>query len=173
MSLVKCAQNVGRIIKRITRWFHSAGEVVLAAMMFLTAADVSLRYLFNKPIMGSYELIEYMLVLVVAFTLAYCAVEKGHVFVELIIDRFPKRVQAIMKSFNSIVGLAFFSLITWYTFLQAGVIRRAGQTSAALYIPDYPFLILTSIGFGILSLIFLIQLIEYISQAAGKWNQSQ
>ena len=60
----------------VARWINGAGIAVLAAMMTLTAADVCLRYLFNRPIMGAYELNEFMMAVFVGFSFAYTAIHK-------------------------------------------------------------------------------------------------
>ena len=56
---------------------NGIGMVSLAAMMFLIAADVVLRYFFNKPITGDYELVQFMLVIMISLGLAYCGLRKA------------------------------------------------------------------------------------------------
>ena len=41
--------------------------IVLTAMMFLIMTDVVLRYVFNSPITGSYEIIQYMMAILIPF----------------------------------------------------------------------------------------------------------
>ena len=41
------------ILKHMAIW-------ILTAMMFLTAVDVCMRYLFKSPVTGSFELVEFM-----------------------------------------------------------------------------------------------------------------
>ena len=60
------SDGLGRLLQAI-------GALVLAAMMFLGAADVILRYFFNSPISGAYELVEYMMAIIVPFGLCVCA----------------------------------------------------------------------------------------------------
>jgi len=147
------------------------GAGVLALMMFLTVADVSLRYLFNKPILGSYEMTEYMMAMLVAFTIAYCAVNRGHVNVDLVITRIPERARATLSIFTDLICIIFFSLITRKSFGQAVILQGAGSVSPALLIPVFPFVYIISIGFGLLSLVFILQLFESISKVLGKWTQ--
>ena len=172
MWLARTLHRAYRVVNPISRWVHSAGAGILALMMFLTAADVSLRYVFNRPILGSYELVEYMMAMLVAFTIAYCALEKGHVNIELLISRLPPRAQSVINSFTGLISLGLFSLIAWRSFLQAKILYFAGSISPALYIPIFPFVIITSVGFGLLSLVVLIQFLESLSRAVGKWNHS-
>jgi TRAP-type C4-dicarboxylate transport system permease small subunit len=145
------------------------GAGVLALMMFLTVADVCLR-MFDKPILGTYEMTEYMMAMLVAFTIAYCAINRGHVNVDLVTTRIPERPRAILSIFTNLICVIFFSLITWKSFGQAVILLGSGSVSPALLIPVFPFVYIISIGFGLLSLVFILQLFESISKALGKWT---
>ncbi len=88
-GLEKFIKSFYRIIKPINHVASSVGMILLAAMMFLTAADVVLRYSLNKPILGSYELTQYMLAIIISVGLAYCSIEKGHVTIDILTTRCP------------------------------------------------------------------------------------
>ncbi len=139
--------------------------------MFMTAADVSLRYLFNKPIFGSYELSEFMMGFVVAATVAYAALQKAHVNVDLFTSRLPQKIQDGLSVFTNLLTFAFFTAISWRTVYHSQVIFRAMDESPALALPIYPFVIITAIGFSLLSIAYLIILLESIAKVSGKWNQ--
>ena len=50
----------------------------------------------------------------------------------------------------------------------------AGQTSSVLFIPEFPFPIVLSFGFGLIALVILVQFIEYIQacpRAGDDWIQ--
>ena len=96
MWLSKAAQFLGRAVYPPSRIINTVGLGVLAVMMFLTATDVTLRYVFNRPIPGAFELTEFLMATLVAFALAYTQVHKGHINVDLIISRFPPRAQAVI-----------------------------------------------------------------------------
>jgi len=140
----------------------------LAAMMVLTGVDVFLRYIFNRPVTGSYEMTEFMMPIVIAFGLAYCALEKGHVSVQLVTSRLPERAQVVMHIFANLVFLAVFILITWQTLLRAKGMFDTGQTSIVLYIPVFPFVLAVAIGSAALCLVVLRDLFTYLSQVVRK-----
>lgn len=85
-----------RGIQRLSRAINGIGVGFLALMMFLTGTDVTLRYIFNRPIAGAYELTELMMVILVFWGLSYTQLEKGHVAIELVFSRLPKTAQAIV-----------------------------------------------------------------------------
>jgi len=168
MWLKKTSDFLSIIASPAAKVLNGIAAGVLAAMMVLTGVDVFLRYIFNRPVSGSYEMTEFMMPIVIAFGLAYCALEKGHVRVELLTSRLSERAQAIMNSFASIVFLGVFILITWQTFLRAKGMLDVGQISIVLYIPVFPFVLAVAVGSAALCLVVLRDLFTYLSQAVNK-----
>ena len=134
-------------------------------MMLLTAMDVLLRYIFNRPISGSYEISEYMMAIVVSTGLAYCAVVKGHVVVDLVISRFPSRVQAILNSIHLLISFALFVVITRQSYLYILTMKESSITSAVLLIPVFPFIAILTIGLGIYTLQLLADFLDTMLKA--------
>jgi len=141
---------------------------ILAVMMFLTAMDVLLRYIFNRPISGALELTEYMMVILVAFGIAYCAVLKGHVRVEVLTSHLPPRVQSVISSITYLLSLSVFSLITWQGAIYIKLIFDDELTSTVLLIPRFPFVAILTLGCAIFSLVLLVDFLDYLSQAVRK-----
>lgn len=150
--------------KTVTRVMIAAGAAVLAMMMFLTALDVGLRYLFNRPLAGAFELVEYMMAILVPFCIVYCAYNKGHVAVELILGRFPRRVQLVVDIVTTLVTLLFVLTIAWQSFLYIGETYAADLTSAVLLIPTYPFVIPIAVGIAAFALNLMVHLSELMSE---------
>jgi TRAP-type C4-dicarboxylate transport system permease small subunit len=170
MWFPKFVHQSTKVVAPIVRWVNHAGVTILAMMMLLTVADVTLRYFFNKPILGSYEITEFMMTMLAAFTLGYAAILKAHVNVDLVYTRLPERVQGIISIFTNLVCVVFFGLMFWRNIYQSSVLRQAHAMSPALSIPEFPFMFILGIGFGIVALVFLLQLLESIVKAAGKWT---
>src|SRR3989304_4130225 len=74
--------------------------IILAAMMFLMTADVILRYIFGSPLPGAYELLQFMMSIVIPFGIAYCAHEKGHITVDVLFVFLPAKGQRILDCVN-------------------------------------------------------------------------
>ena len=168
MWLSKAADLLSRVVRTASEALHSVGITVLGLMMLLTAADVTLRYVFDRPVTGSYDLTVYMMAIVVAFGLAYCAVMKGHVRVELVVSRLPQRAQAILNSITCLVGLGLFSLITWQCFVNMKLLFASKLTSSVLLIPVFPFAGLVGIGSAFLTLVLLTDFLDFLSQAVRR-----
>ena len=165
MWLSKAADSLYKIIRPVSQVLHSVGIGVLMALMLFTGADVTLRYVFNRPIGGSIELTQYMMAIIVAFGLAYCAVVKGHVRVDFVISRFRQRTQAVINSITGLLGFGLFSVVTWQLFLYIKELFDSGQSSVVMLIPAFPFVAVVALGGAILCLVLLADFLDFLSQA--------
>jgi TRAP-type C4-dicarboxylate transport system permease small subunit len=165
MILEKIEQMLGWISDPVARWLNYIAGFFLVAMMVLTGVDVAMRYFMNCPIPGSFEIIQYMMPMVVALGLASCALKEGHVRVDLITSMLPARLQQIMKSTAYLMMSAVFVLITWQSIVRAKGMMASGQYSEVLYLPIYPFVFVVTLGCAALSLVALKLFIRFVNEA--------
>jgi TRAP-type C4-dicarboxylate transport system permease small subunit len=168
MRFKKVVGFLNLFARSTTRVLLAVGMVMLGAMMFLTATDVVLRYIFNRPVPGAYEMIEYMMAIVVPFGIAYCAYQGGHVSVDLLVSRFSKRLQGIIGTITSFFTFGLFALITWQNLLYTKEQYASNLTSAVLLIPAYPFVAVVAVGTAVFCLALLRDLIDFITKAVTK-----
>lgn len=168
MSLENAAQTLDRFAVPLSRFMDRIRMGILALMVLLITADVVLRYFFNRPIKGSYELVEFMMVALVFLGLAYTQVEKGHISITLLTAKLSSAHQAVIHSATYLLCLFTFILITWRSIIHAEALRADGITSAILLIPNYPFMWLVAFGSAILCLVFLIDALKSIDEVIKK-----
>jgi TRAP-type C4-dicarboxylate transport system permease small subunit len=133
------------------------GAVVLGVMILLTVADVSGRYIFSKPIFGTYEIIGLLLIWAGSWGAAYCEIDRRHVSVSFLFDRLSPRPKAIIDSIVTFLTFLTFSLFTWRISIRAMQVAamEVGGKSMDLGIPFMPFYVIFAIAFGMLSLVLL------------------
>lgn len=155
-------------IAAINKILAIAASVILAAMMLLTVADVALRWLFKYPILGTTEITESMMVCIAFFALAWCAAEKSHLKVDLVIERFSPRVQSIIDSLTTLAGLCLIILIAYQSFLEGRAVQELNLISSLIKLPAYPFYYVVAAGCIMLSLVMLCQLAQHLVKAVRK-----
>lgn len=161
------ATFLDRLTKPVKSLFAAVAAAVLAAMMFLTALDVGLRYIFNSPLPGALELVEYMMALMVPFAVVVAAYHKAHIGVELVLERFSKKVQNVVGCITCFMEAIFYALVTWQSYLNIVEQYHSGMTSAVLLIPLYPFVISLTAAFALLTLNTIRLLFENLSKVAS------
>jgi TRAP-type C4-dicarboxylate transport system permease small subunit len=122
------------------------GNTALALMMLLTTVDVFGRYFFNSPVLGAYEITEYLMLIMVFSFLAFAQSKKAHINVDIVFNRLPAWLQTVFERFNHIVCLLMMILVTWKSVERIAELKRTGEASLLLKIPDYPFAIFLVVG---------------------------
>lgn len=143
------------------------GAVSLFFMMCLTAADVLGRYIFNSPITGTFELTEFLVLILIFSFLAHAQANKAHVTVDLILSRFPKTVRVYVELFNHIMSLALMILITWIGALRALELKEVAEASPNLGIPTYPFAFFLVLGCVVMCVEYVRDLISVTKSKKG------
>jgi TRAP-type C4-dicarboxylate transport system permease small subunit len=170
MRLRTVAQRFEKALYTGSQLLNWVGIMVLAFMMLMTVADVTGRRVFNNPLPNVLELSEALLVIVVMFAMADCASRNGHVVIDVLVDKFPKKYQTGLYIFGCLVGLVVFSLIFWQT-LQAGFnFVRTGESRGVLHIPVFPFVFAFTLGSLYISLILLTQIVATFVREVFKWK---
>ncbi len=139
------------------------GAINLFGMMVLTCTDVLMRF-FGHPILGSEEITSFMAILMMAGAMPYTHYEKGHIGVNLIIRKFPKKTQARVDLITSMVSFLLFAIITWQTFIYAEKMKNSGEVSMTLEFPLYILVYAIAAGFIVLSLSILLDIIQNIKR---------
>jgi TRAP-type C4-dicarboxylate transport system permease small subunit len=150
---------VRKLIQRLSVYTGVAGMFTLLIMMLFTTFDVIGRSFFRTPIIGSYELTRYMLVIVVLLGIPYTQQVEGNVRITLFVSRLSPKVRVILDIVITLLGLAFFLLIAWGGWLETVSSFRGGGVSDMLRIPEWPFRLLISVGAFLLSLELLLKMI--------------
>ena len=120
--------------------------VVLFAMMILTALDVILRYVFNSPILGVLEITEFMMVVIVFFSLAYTQSEKKHVAVDFFVARLGERKQRIIDLISYMIYFLILVGICWKSVAKGLELLEINEVSMTLSIPVFPFFFVVALG---------------------------
>lgn len=125
------------VIKRSVVGLNVVAEIALVVMMMLTVFDVALRTV-GAPIVGTYELVALAGAVVIGFAVPKTSWDRGHVFVDFLIEN---RSRAVKNSFfigTRIIGIGLYATLSLNLLLKGIVLSRAGEVSLTLHIPLYP-----------------------------------
>lgn len=145
-------------ISSLAQTFNWVAVASVTAMMLLTCADVILR-IFRRPIPGTYEIIGLLGAVLVSFSLAYTSMQRGHIAVDFLVQKLPKKTQALIECINSLTCAIFFGLIAWQSMAYAKDLQEVGEVSMTLQIPIHPFVYGIALGCGMLSMVLIMRFI--------------
>lgn len=120
----------------------------LAAMMLLTVADVALRSFFNRPIHGTYELIELGLACAIFVALPAVFLRDEHLVVDVIDSLAPRPVVRLLDLFGALCSFLVLAVMLWKMVPFARDMQEFGDVTADLSIPKIVYWIPVLVGIG-------------------------
>lgn len=140
---------------------------LVAAMMFLTCADVFGRYL-GYPVRGTYDITEILAVMIVSFSIAYTQIIRGHISVDFLVLKLPQRLRAVIGVFTNLLSLGFFMLLVWQSYEFGGFYLSAGKLSMTEHIPLFPVVYAMAFGCILVCLVLFLDFVKSLAQVVGK-----
>jgi TRAP-type transport system small permease protein len=163
---VSNVEGIDKFIRLISNWFNWVAMLGFAVMAVITVIDVIGSKFFHLPFPGGFEITQLLAVIMITFALPYTQSKKGHIEVELLVERFPKRAQIVIAALMCLISTGLFVLTTWQMFKNAVSKMQDGNVTAVLYIPIFPFAFAADLCFLLLLLLVLLELIKLIGKVA-------
>ena len=139
-------------------------------MPFITVGVIG-RYVFNKPILGDVEIVEFVMVAIVMCGLASTQAHEHHISVKLVVDRLHPKVQAVVDIFNFLIVIVILMLIAYQSYEQAVFAFHNGESSDIIEIPVFYFRFLVPLGFLAWALESFLKVLRSIALLKGEARQ--
>ncbi|MCR4441790.1 MAG: TRAP transporter small permease [Peptococcaceae bacterium] len=156
-----------KLVEKLSFGLNIISMLTTFLMMLLMVTDIALRFLFSSPILGAFEIVELMMVVVVFFSFAQTQVKKGHVSVDVVTNILPLTVRRFFGIITLSLAVVMTAIITYATYLQTVTVMKEKMTTAVLYIKIYPFYLVVLIGMAVFGLTLVVDLIKSIMSLVG------
>ncbi|MFO7459499.1 MAG: TRAP transporter small permease [Desulfatiglandales bacterium] len=144
-------------VRRFVDFLNVAAGISLLGMTALTFADVVLR-MFRRPILGTYEIVEFLGAAVAAFAMAHTTLQRAHVAVEVIVMRLSMGLQKAIYVITHLLSIFLFVLLAYECIRYGNDFRIYGEVSMTLRFPFYPILYGMSVASVAVCLVLLMDL---------------
>jgi TRAP-type transport system small permease protein len=115
---------------------------VLFAMMMLTFVDVILRYWFNAPLRGSFEVTEILMAVLIFSGLPLVSRRGEHVAIDTFDRMLPRLLQRVLPPVVNLLCAAVLFGMAWLLAGRAARFANAGDVTQTLKIGIAPFVYL-------------------------------
>ncbi|MCR4443297.1 MAG: TRAP transporter small permease [Peptococcaceae bacterium] len=153
-------RKVAGVVDILSREMDRIAGACVAGVMVLVIANIVLRQAFNRPILGTYELVGYLTALGISLALARCAFQNGHIALDYIAGKFPVKLQAGAGVIINLISLCFWVLASWRLGVYGLSMMASGVVSSTAQLPVYPVVLLIGAGLAGLCLVLLVRLVE-------------
>jgi TRAP-type C4-dicarboxylate transport system permease small subunit len=149
-----------RAYGRLLRFCGLISQIATFVMMLLVVINVLGRYLINKPLTGTLEFTESLLVLIIFLSVALTQYDGGHIRVNLITRRLPKAWARVLTVISMLCGAAFFTWCGYAAWVFAAQSYSFGEQEwGEVVFPLWPMKFVVFFGIVLLAIQFLLDAI--------------
>ena len=128
---------VGKILNKTCRLFAVCAGIMLILMSLMSLASIVGRSVFDKPILGDYELVQTMSAIAVAMSLPFCQMIRGHIIVDFFTTALPARVNKKLDILASLVLAVAGFVLSWRISVGMIGLYGSGDASMLLNLPTW------------------------------------
>lgn len=159
---------------RVEKVAATASSSIIFLTMLLISVDVVMRYVFNSPIPGVYNIVELLMIGIVFLAIAHVQSLREHVKVDFFTEWLSKRAQTALDIFGHLVGLFIFSIVTWQGAKLAWRSWVENDYSMGIVqVPYWPGKWAFTIGIALLCLRLITQIVSDSLYVIGKTSPPQ
>lgn len=147
------------VISKVARWINGVAAVTLVAMMLVTVINMIMREVY-VPFTGSAETVGFLGAVTAGLALGYTQIKRGHINVDVVVSRFPPKIQGIVDSISYFVSMAIFGVAAWQVFSWANRLMERREVSESGTIVFYPFVYVLAFGCAGFCLVLLIDCVR-------------
>jgi TRAP-type C4-dicarboxylate transport system permease small subunit len=150
--LKKCFETPSVFLENIS-------GVLLTFVVGVSLLNVFTRALFNSPIYGSIEIVQYGVLSAMCLALPASTLYGSHASVTLFIDALPFVWKKTVIIATNLAGIVLFSLITAHMYGPMTEIMFRGRTTDVLKVPYYLVHVAIMLGIALMVCVLIYQLI--------------
>ena len=138
--------GVTKVLRVIARVFLYISYLAIAVLTVMTVVDVVRRALFGMTMNGVTEFSQ-MLLIVSMTAMAYALVDGRFIVVNVLVDKFPKKLNLSIDIFMGVISLAFFLIVGIQLFRQISGAIAFGEAYFMIKIPKWPMYVALGASF--------------------------
>lgn len=145
-------KKIDDIIGKVCGFISIFSIASFVGIILIITIDVAWRKLFSGGILGSYEIVERLLLILVFGTFAYAQVKKGHIHVTLFIAKFPRVFRMVLFGVLGLLSAGTAMYCGYSTITQAMMTKIP---TAVLRIPLSPFFYIAAVCMFVFAAVLL------------------
>jgi TRAP-type C4-dicarboxylate transport system permease small subunit len=152
-------EGILNAVRQLSRLLNLIAGASITFIMLLTVTDVILRF-FRRPIVGTYELVAFTGALVIGFALPITSWVRGHIFVDFVVLKLPRKMQDVFNVATRCAGIVLFYLIA-RNLINVGMdLQKSGEVSPTLQLPFYYVAYAVAISCFVQCLVLLCDIVK-------------
>lgn len=150
------AKRIDKIFFKVMWGVSVLSGVSLFAVAILCTVDALGSKIFSASIPNGTEIVTYLNIPVVFFSMAFIQVERGHTTVDMFSAHLPRGVQTVIHLIGYLLGMAICAYVGYCSFKLTvdKYTTHAKASAAASSFAVWPFAFVTAVGFMLIAVSF-------------------
>ena len=157
-------RRIDRMLERFLGIMDGIASVSIFVIMILITADVLSRLIFNKPFVGTAEIVSSIIIIVCFLEIPYVAVKGAHVRTTMLYDKVGAKGKLIIDILAAFLGILVYSFIiraSWGNLLHAISIGEA-EIAGSFRVTTVPGWSAIIFGSALMILEFIDLIVKYV-----------
>jgi C4-dicarboxylate transporter, DctQ subunit len=169
---MKFFTTLGRALDHINIIMVVISAILILSLTFIVGADITLRYLFNKPLGWVKEVSEYILVGLGFLVAAWILKDDAHVKMDLVLNSVSPRTQTMLNIITSGISSVIVLIVTWFSLRVTIAFYQTKLVAPSVLEPPKWILVTPMvIGSFLLALQFIRRTFTFIAAWKGRGVQ--
>jgi TRAP-type C4-dicarboxylate transport system permease small subunit len=160
----KVAKYMNKVISYPSYLASAASMVGMVFVVVAVVVDVIMRYFFNSPIYGLWDLCALAFVLIVWGPMAMGASKGSHVAMTFLVDKLPRLPRLGLEVVVNLVTAGILGIVSWRLVLHGIVFGETKVVTGILRIAYEPFVYFAAFSCAVMALVFLARVPEILGK---------
>ena len=166
-GLGRWLDRADRLLRPLEYALTLFGGVLVFLLMILGMVQIVLRNIFQSPIFGYIDIVEFSMVGFAVLGIAFVQQQGAHVRMEIIIGRLKGRWHWIIEAFGALAVAAIVAILIPYSYEHFARAFSIGDSTIDIELPTWPAKLAVPIALGLLLARVVVQFAGYLRLAAN------
>jgi TRAP-type C4-dicarboxylate transport system permease small subunit len=157
-------KKIETLFVKLVQVMNSIAAVGLFAIMVVVVLNILMRIFFNRPFMGTYEIVQYGLLLVVTLALADNELADGNVMVLFFLEKMKPKTANIFNIATGSLGILVTGFVTWNQWRMILQKYHNRAATAILMLPHWIIVLVLTLGFCTLFVTLIVKVLRLIEK---------
>jgi len=159
--------NYNRWVERLCHAAAVFGITCLIGVIGIVVTDIVLRRSLGYTVVGTVDLTQLCVMAAAFWSIPYAFMRNAHVKVDLVTEKLPRRVCALLDGLAALTGLILLLLLLWMSWDQALLRWEYGDRSQDIGIPMILYWLFLLTGFLLAGVACLALAVQHFAVAFG------
>ncbi len=156
-------------VDKVNEWTGKSASMLHIPLVLIVMLEIVLRYFFDSPTIWAWDVNIQLSGTLILLGGGYTLLNKGHVSIDVIVNRFPIRVRTIIELVTSLIFFTGIGALLWLSVGEAQYSVHSQEHWTSVWSPPiYPYRIVIVIGLVLLLLQGIVKFIHDIDVVRGK-----